>query len=121
MLKLNQIRSYKTASELDNKVWKQVKKWDILGKKTIGEQWIRSTDSISANIAEGEGRFFKKDKMKFFYQARGSLFESAHWAQKAMERNLISSNSYGEIMLLIRKLPKEINSLISGTSKNLKR
>lgn len=98
-----------------------MKIWSITAKRTIGDQWIRSTDSISANIAEGEGRFFKKDKMKFFYQARGSLFESAHWTQKAKERELITEVEYLEIMFLLKKLPKEINSLILGASRNLKR
>jgi four helix bundle protein len=121
MLKISDIQAYKTSSELDKLIWDVVEKWSLLGKKTIGEQWIRSTDSIAANIAEGEGRFFKKDKMKFFYQARGSLFESAHWTQKAYERKLINTDSYEKIMLLLRRLPREINSLISGTAKNLKR
>lgn len=92
-----------------------------MAQKTIGDQLIRSTDSISANIAEGEGRFFKKDKMKFFYQARGSLFESVHWTEKAKERGLLNEIKYLEIKTLLKKLPKEINSLILGTARNLKR
>ncbi len=121
MLKLAEIQAYKTASELDKIVWKAVENWPVTAKKTIGDQWIRSTDSIAANIAEGEGRFFKKDKMKFFYQARGSLFESAHWTEKAKERELINEIKYLEIMSLLKKLPKEINSLILGASRNLRR
>ena len=121
MLRIDQIQAYKTASVLDKIVWKVVEKWPYLAQKTIGNQWIRSTDSISANIAEGEGRFFKKDKMKFFYQARGSLFESEHWTEKAKERNLLTDVVYLEIKSLLKRLPKEINSLISGINKNLKR
>ena len=121
MLKLIEIQAYKTASDLDKIVWKIVENWTVMVKRTIGDQWVRSTDSISANIAEGEGRFFKKDKMKVFYQARGSLFESAHWTEKARERGLITEIEYLEIMSLLRKLPKEINSMILGASRNLKR
>ena len=62
MLKLDEIQAYRTASNLDKMVWRIVEKWPVLAQKTIGDQWIRSTDSITANIAEGEGRFFKKDK-----------------------------------------------------------
>jgi len=121
MIKLKNIQSYKTASELTKIVWNRVNKWSFLAQKTIGSQWIRSVDSIAANIAEGEGRYFKKDKIKFFYQARGSAYESAHWADRAKERDLISDGEYKTIMFMLKRLPKEINSLISGASKNLKR
>lgn len=121
MIKAENITAYKISSELSDKIWSIVSNWSILAKKTIGEQLIRSTDSISANIIEAEGRYFKKDKIKFHYQARGSLFESAHWVEKAKQRNLITEKEYTELMIEFRKLPKEINYLISSISKNLKK
>lgn len=121
MIKLKEIEAYKTSSKASSLIWNLVVKWPILGQRTLGQQWVRSVDSIAANIAEGEGRYFKRDKMKFFYQARGSLYESVLWAEKAVERKLISQIEYEKVMTLFRKLPKQINSLISGASKNLKR
>ncbi|MBA4411197.1 MAG: four helix bundle protein [Bacteroidota bacterium] len=47
-----------------------------MAQKTIGAQFIEAADSISANIAEGFGRYHKKDKIKFYYYSRGSTFES---------------------------------------------
>lgn len=121
VIKLKDISAYKIASELSNIVWSLVIKWPFLPQKTIGSQWVRSVDSIAANIAEGEGRYFKKDKIKFFYQARGSVYESFHWTDKARERDLINNKNYEHIISRLKRLPKEINSLISGASKNLKR
>ncbi len=57
-------------------MWKLVNSWPNLAKNTLGNQLIRSTDSIAANIVKAEGRHFKKDKMRFYYQARGSLIET---------------------------------------------
>ena len=71
-LKLEDITCYEIASELSDYVWEIVSKWDIFTKKTIGSQFVDATDSIAANIAEGFGRFHKKDKQKFYYNARGS-------------------------------------------------
>ncbi len=65
-LKLNDIESYKISFHLSNYVWDLVLKWDLFAKKTIGIQFVNAVDSISANIAEGFGRHFKKDKVKFF-------------------------------------------------------
>lgn len=120
MFKLNDITAYKVGKTLSNEVWGEVSKWDILAKKTVGEQLIRSMDSVSANIAEGFGRFHKKDKIKFYYNARASLFESAHWINLASERELISRTLHSRWLDMLRKLPKQINILIKLTSENLK-
>ena len=68
-LKLDDIKAYKISSELSDFVWKIVTDWDWFNKRTLGSQWIRSIDSIAGNIAEGFGRFHKKDKQKFYYNA----------------------------------------------------
>ncbi|KKQ98283.1 MAG: hypothetical protein UT23_C0004G0124 [Candidatus Woesebacteria bacterium GW2011_GWA1_39_12] len=59
--------------------------------------------------------------MKFFYQARGSAFESIHWLEKAKVRKLVADKEYVEIKDLLDQLPKEINYLIANTAKNLKK
>lgn len=118
-VKLEDLSSYKISIELANLVYKCVKKWDYLDQKTVGTQWIRSTDSISANIAEGFGRYHKKDKIKFFYNARASAFESAHWLKIATQRKLITPLEEKQILTLLQKLPKEINYLIKFTDINL--
>ena len=75
-LQLNKIGAYKISFELSNYVWDIVIKWHYLAKDTVGKQFIRAIDSISANIAEGFGRFHKKDKIKFYLNARSSVYES---------------------------------------------
>ncbi len=61
-LTLNDISAYKIAFHLSNYVWDIVIKWDQFAKNTIGRQFVDAVDSISANIAEGFGRYHKKDK-----------------------------------------------------------
>jgi len=48
-------------------------KWEWFAKKTVGSQYVESVDSIFANIAEGFGRHFKKDKVNFYRYSKGSL------------------------------------------------
>lgn len=119
--KLDDIKAYRIASELSDYVWEIVNEWSILAQKTIGGQWINSTDSVAGNIAEGFGRFHKKDKVKFYYNARASVFESAHWTKRAYKRRLTSSKQDKIILGKLRKLPKEINGLIKITMDNLKK
>lgn len=61
-LKLNDIDAYEIAFHLSNYVWNVVLKWDHFPRRTVGEQFVTAIDSISANIAEGFGRYFKRTK-----------------------------------------------------------
>ena len=118
-LKLEDINAYVTASELGDVVWNLVSKWDWFAKRTIRAQLADSIDSIGVNIAEGFGRYHKKDKQKFYYNSRGSVYESAHWIKKAHQRKLIEDKQFDFIMGRLRTLPKSINQLIKYTSQKL--
>lgn len=113
-------RAYQLASEAGEIVWNEVQKWQWLEKKTIGIQWIESTDSISANLVEGFGRFHKRDRVKFYYNAKGSALESIEWTQKAKNRKLIGEEKAQEILGILEQLPREINFQIKYSMENLK-
>ncbi len=118
-LKLNDIEAYRIAFKLSNHVWDLVLKWDYFAKDTIGKQFVRAVDSISANMAEGFGRYSKKDKIKFYRYSFGSLYESLDWNEKAHIRKLLNEEEYSCIFSELIKLPKSINSLILFTEKKL--
>jgi four helix bundle protein len=118
-LTLNDLSAYKISLGLSNYVWNIVEKWDFFKKKTVGGQFVRSVDSISANIAEGFGRYHKKDKIHFYKISYGSVTESLDWNEKAKTRILLTDEEYNHIFQELTKLPKEINHLISFTDKRL--
>jgi len=120
-LKLNDIDAYKRAFHLSNKVWSFVISWDYFSKNTVGTQFVRAVDSVSANIAEGFGRYSKKDKIKFYRIAMGSLKESLDWNEKSKHRNLIPEEIYFDIFNELNTLPLEINQLIKYTNLSLKK
>lgn len=119
-LKLSDIECYKIAFHLSNYVWNIVIKWDWFAQKTIGSQYVQAIDSVSANIAEGFGRHFKKDKIKFYMYSKGSLKESYDWTQKSKVRDLLTAEEYEYIFLELEKLPKALNHLINYTTEKLK-
>src|SRR3972149_1324478 len=118
-LSLHDVQPYKTAFNLSNYVWEIVIKWDYFAKDTVGKQFVKSVDSISANIAEGFGRYFKKDKINFYRYSNGSVKESFDWNEKAKVRNLINKDEYQHIFGELQKLPKEINQLVKITNNKL--
>lgn len=111
--------AYKSAHKVGEIVWNEVLKWQWLAKQTIGKQWIDSTDSISANLVEGFGRFHKRDRVKFYYNAKGSALESIEWAMKAQERRLLDETEATEIIAILKRLPKEINFQIKYSMEKL--
>ena len=119
-LKLSDIESYRIAFHLSNYVWNIVLKWEWFAKKTLGSQYVQAMDSVSANIAEGFGRHFKKDKIKFYMYSKGSLKETFDWTQKSKVRELLSAEEYDYIFSELEKIPKSLNHLINYTNEKLK-
>ena len=119
-LQLNDISCYKRAFKLSNYVWNVVLGWDLFSKRAIGEQFVRAIDSVSANIAEGFGRYGKREKVRFYRISHGSIKESLDWNEKAKVRKLMKKEDYEYILKELQVLPKEINELIKFTNEKLK-
>ena len=118
-LKLNNVSAYKKAFNLSNYVWDIILTWNILARDTIGKQFVRAIDSISANIAEGFGRYTKKDKINFYRISFASIKESLDWNEKAKVRKLVSQEQYARIVAELTDLPREIHTLIKFTNERL--
>ena len=115
---LKDLEVYQLARELSSMGWDIYDKLDWQDRKTMGDQFIRSTDSVGANIAEGYGRFHYLDKIRFYYNSRGSLLESVvHWSELLCERNKISEEQLTTFKEVAEKLHFKLNNLISATYK----
>jgi four helix bundle protein len=119
-LTLKQIDVYRVALGISEEIWKLVQRWSYFEKDTVGKQMVRAADSISANIAEGFGRYHKKDKIHFYRYAYGSIHESLDWLLKAKMRNLIQETEYQDILSKIQTLPVLLHQFIKYTDEKLK-
>ncbi len=105
-------RMYQRASSLADEIWALVDVWDWFPKKTVGDQLVRSIDSIGANLAESAGRYHVKDVIRFIYIARGSLRESQYWIERAKSRKLIEDDVATRLLSTLSQLLKELNGYI---------
>jgi len=113
---LEDLEVYKLARELSKIGWKAYESLDWRDKKINGDQFIESTDSVGANIAEGYGRFHYLDKIKFFYNSRASLNEcNNYWLELLNERGKVDSKKYKEFKTIAEKLSLKLNNFISST------
>jgi len=114
MLGLGKLEVYKLSLKLSDIIWQIYIDLSNDLKYNIGSQVIRSIDSIGANIAEGYGRFHYKDSVKFYYNARGSLWESKHWIHLMYKRSLIEKKEYEQIIKILEVLGKKLNGFIKS-------
>jgi four helix bundle protein len=84
----------------------------------IINQLRRAALSVTANIAEGFGRFHYKEKIKFYLQARGSILEIQNFIILAYDLNFIDKEMSKQIFSDCNIILLQLNSLIKST-KNL--
>lgn len=89
---------------------------EILPKLPKDEKWSltqqirRSSQSIPANIAEGHGRFYFQENVRFCYIARGSLEEVLSQIDYAFKVNYLPK----ELYLQFADEGEKLNRLING-------
>ena len=81
-------------------------------KWALNQQLRRSSQSIPANIAEGHGRFYFQDNVRFCYIARGSLEESLSHLVYAYKVGYISETVYKKFGVDGENLNRLINGYI---------
>ncbi len=115
---INDLEIYREAMDIGEEVWSLVHKWESFAKNTLGNQLVRSADSISANIAEGYGRYHYKENQKFCYYSRGSLEETQGHIEKGVRRNLIPKEQGKELYTQLETLKKRLSKYIGSIGKN---
>jgi four helix bundle protein len=121
-IELKNLEVYQLSRKLSTIAWEIFCRMDFMDKKHIGDQFLRSVDSIGANIAEGYGRFHYLDKVRFYYNSRASHYEAfTHWLELMSEREKISNDEFVTISQIAFKLQVKLNNFITATSKNARK
>lgn len=121
-VELKNLEVYQLSRKLSSIAWKIFCRMNYMDQKHIGDQFLRSVDSIGANIAEGYGRFYYLDKVRFYYISRASHYEAfAHWLELMLERERISNEEFETISEIALKLQVKLNNFITSTAKNAKK
>jgi four helix bundle protein len=89
-------------------------------KWNLNQQLRRSSLSISTNIAEGYGRFYYQDNVRFCYNARGSLEETLSHLVFAFEAGFIPDELYKELGKEGEEIDKMLNGYINYLKKSKK-
>ena len=96
--------AYRLAAALADELHDAIARWSSFDRWSTGIQLARSAESIGANIAEASGRWHGPDKRRFLLIARGSLYETEHFMERAKSRGLLAAESTDRLVELSRAL-----------------
>ena len=113
-MKFEELRVLQAAEAVADGIWREVVRWDSFAREVVGGQLARAADSIGANIAEAFGRFHYGEKLQFLYYARGSLFETKYWLNRALTRGLMSSAQTQDYASPLTSLARLLNAFAAG-------
>ncbi|SDS31694.1 four helix bundle protein [Mucilaginibacter mallensis] len=117
---LEELEVYQLAESFSDEIWVAVACWDYFAKDTVGKQMVRSADSISANIAEGYGRYHYKENRNFCYFSRGSIIETKGWLKKSRNRSLITEEEFSELFEKLQAIHLKLNAYMKFIGKAAK-
>lgn len=86
-------------------------------RRDLVDQIRRSSKSVPSNIAEGHGRFYFKEAIRYCHTARGSLSETQNHLRAARDLQYIPLPLYDEA----RQLAEDAYRLLNGYISYLKR
>ena len=111
---LETLEAWKRAKDFAVKLCKEIlpllpaeERW------SLGQQIRRSVQSVPANIAEGHGRFYFQETVRFCYIARGSLSETYTHITIAYELGYIPQKVYTDLRKQVEELVRIINGYIA--------
>jgi four helix bundle protein len=104
--------AWQVGHELVLKLYKVTTAFPAEERFGISSQVRRAGCSVTANIAEGFGRFYFRDKQKFYYYARGSTREIQSFLLIAHDLGYLSNEQFENINNLALRVNQLINGLI---------
>ncbi len=107
-------------------VWQRSVDWAVMIVGLVGdlqtdrehyrliEQLEAACTSVSMNIAEGKGRFSKKEFVHFLYISRGSLYETITLLEIFTRLDWLGKEAFQKIKKEAVEIAKMLNSLIKS-------
>ena len=114
--KFTDLITWQKGHQLVLSVYKIIKQFPDSEKFALSNQMARCVVSITSNIAEGFSRQSKKEKIQFYFTAKGSLTELQNQLLIAKDVKYIRFSEFS----VLAQQTVEVHKLINGLIKSLK-
>ena len=106
---------WKAAREMRRQVYAVSKKLPDLEKFGLAAQLRRAAVSVTANLAEGYGRFGYQENAQFCRQARGSIYELRDHIVTCMNEGFISKDEGAQLDAVMQRVAMILNGYLRAT------
>jgi len=107
--------TWRFARNLRAKVYAICNRFPTEETFALSSQMPRAAISVSANIAEGKGRFSYQENIQYCRQSRGSVYELREHLTSAFDAGYITQSEDAEIDALAVSVTKLINAYMRST------
>lgn len=108
--------AWKLARELRSSVYAATRRLPVGEQYILTNQLRRAAISITANVAEGYGRFSYRENLQFCRQARGSAYEVRDHLTTALDQGYFSESQWKELDAKAQRVIQILNGYIRSTS-----
>ncbi|MBI4982190.1 MAG: four helix bundle protein [Candidatus Omnitrophica bacterium] len=115
--KFEDLEAWQISHKLVLEIYKVTVEFPKEEQYGIVSQLRRAALSVTSNIAEGFSRFHFNDKVKFYYNSRGSLSEVRNCIILAFDLNYLNKDIYFKLLDNSERVLKLINGLIRSIEK----
>ena len=113
-MSFEKLEVYRIAFQLESKLFEILSKKQAYRFENTCQQILRSSSSVSANIAEGCGKkYFTKEFIRFLNIALGSSDETQHHLKALFLRKFVLKEDYDYFARRYKNLSVKILNLIS--------
>ncbi|MBI4401788.1 MAG: four helix bundle protein [Nitrospirae bacterium] len=105
---------WQEAMELVAMVYRMTRSFPQEEKFGLVSQLQRAVVSVPANIAEGRGRYHRKEFIQFLYMARGSLYETITLLKTAGKLGYLDPVNQELLLGCCQKIGSQLSGLINS-------
>jgi four helix bundle protein len=106
---------WQVARELRTEMYKVARTLPDFEKFALGTQIRRAASSVTANIAEGFGRFSYQENAQFCRQARGSVFELRDHLTTCVDQGYITTKEGERLDTIAQRAAQLLNGYLRAT------
>lgn len=110
------LTTWQKAHQLVVRIYKITKGFPKEEKYSLSEQMRRASLSITSNIAEGFSRRSKKEKIQFYFTAKGSITELQNQLLVARDVDYIEKDNFNDLANRTVEVHKLTNGLINSAN-----
>lgn len=111
---------WQLASEFSKEMAQLVKTFPRYERYSLADDLLRAARSVPANISEGWGRAFPKEKVSFYNIANGSAEECANHLIEAHNNGYIDKKTNELYQKKLHIIAVKLTNLIMSTRKRIK-